>query len=118
MTLSLTSTLVVATQDKIGDGPVWDGARARLIWVDHGRNLIHEVRAVQGEWRETNHWTLSGHITYAVPRVGGGFVIAAGHELRLWDDNGTSTNFARLAIEPDHMRMNDVKCDKRGRVGT
>jgi sugar lactone lactonase YvrE len=52
-----------------------------------------------------------------VPRAGGGAVAALGQGFAHVDlDGGTITPFADLGLDDPSIRMNDAKCDRRGRL--
>lgn len=105
------------TQDQVGDGPLWDAVGMRLLWVDHGRQIVHVATADgAGGWHEMSHWVPRVAVTSVIPRARGGLVIAGGNELSMVNETGELRQFARLDIDPARVRINDVKCDPRGRL--
>jgi sugar lactone lactonase YvrE len=116
--ITLTASVAIAALDKIGEGPVWDVRGQRLIWVDHAGEGVREARPDgTGGWQESGRWNLGRTVSAALPRTNGGLLIAGGNELLLLDESGhQSALFARLAFDPNACRLNDVKCDSRGRL--
>jgi sugar lactone lactonase YvrE len=113
----LKATLAVDCQDIIGEGPAWDLPRRRILWCDNSVGLIHEARSNGPKsWHETRHWTLNRPIAAAVPRTAGGLVVASGVEILILSDAGDIRSFARLDADPQSVKLNDAKCDSRGRL--
>jgi sugar lactone lactonase YvrE len=114
---SLQATLAIQADDAIGEGPVWDADGSRLLWLDHGGDAVHEARAdSEGAWRETRRWNLGGKVSAIIPRTRGGLLIASDHQLFFLDDAGRRTPFVSFDFDTPLHRLNDVKCDKRGRI--
>jgi sugar lactone lactonase YvrE len=113
----LKATLAVDSQDIIGEGPAWDPARGRILWCDNSVGLIHEARSNgTNSWHETRRWMLNRSIAAAVPRTAGGLVVASGVEILTLSDAGDIRSFARLDADPQSVKLNDAKCDSRGRL--
>lgn len=113
----VTAQVAVVAQDQIGDGPIWDAAAKRLLWVDHARHIVHEAKADgAGGWREIRCWSPGTAVTAVIPRARGGLVVAGGNEVSLLDEAGNSRPFVRVDIDPSRVRFNDVKCDSHGRL--
>jgi sugar lactone lactonase YvrE len=116
VTAEIVAELAFTTGNLIGEGPVWDQAGERLIWVDHAGGTVHEARAEGDSWRETRCWTPGGHIGAALPRAGGGLIVARATDFVLMDDAGCCEPFAELDLGAPVVRLNDVKCDAHGRL--
>jgi sugar lactone lactonase YvrE len=112
------ATLAIKIRNKIGESPVWDAQRERLLWVDHAAGSIHEARSNEASvWRETQRWDLGRPVAAAIPRRSGGLVVAAGTEILLFNEgSGESALFASLEVDPALIRLNDAKCDLNGRL--
>jgi sugar lactone lactonase YvrE len=106
----LAAELVLDAHARLGEGPFWDAATSRLGWVDILQSAVHRFDPVTGEDLAVD---VGQHVGAAVPRAGGGLVLAVAGGFALLDDGGTVTPLADLT-KPG-MRMNDGKVDPRGR---
>ncbi len=94
------------------EGPVWDDAAQRLLWVDLVAGEVHALDPV----RETVETVALGRdVGIAVPRRDGGLALAVREGFVALDEDGRETALANpLADHPD-LRMNDGACDPAGR---
>lgn len=105
--------LVLDAKAQLGEGPIWDTVRARLLFVDIMRGDVHEFDPITSADRILNVGEPVGAV---VPSRRGDWIVA------------TQTGFARLdpasgsvrrivAVEADitDTRMNDGAVDARGR---
>jgi sugar lactone lactonase YvrE len=100
----------------LAEGPVWDGARGRFLWVDipEGRVLTGRLRA-DGTIEETQRISLPTVASAVAFTSAGGLLVAAGASLVTIDDQGSCADIA-LVLRPDHIgRLNDGKVDPQGR---
>jgi sugar lactone lactonase YvrE len=120
MVVTLAARLLINCRDTIGEGPIWDEPRQRLLWSDNATGLIHEARLVEGEWRENRHWTLNRVLGAAIPRLQEGLLAVGPTDIVIVHETGEVTSFARIDADPGTVRLNDAKCDPQGRlwVGT
>ncbi len=92
---------------RLGEGPHWDAARGRLSWVDIPSGALWvdgvELPLLLGE-----------DLGVAVPHEGGGWVCGLGRGIALVDGEGGVLQ--HLLLERPGVRMNDGKCDRRGRL--
>lgn len=112
--------LILDSHDLIGEGPAWDAAGERFLWMENATGIVHEARGSGASWRESQRWTL-GRVTGAViPRARGGLIVAAGTEILVLDKPGQITRFAAIDADGSIVKLNDAKCDRQGRlwVGT
>lgn len=116
MVAKLAATLAIDAGDVIGEGPIWDAARERLLWSDVERGVIHEAMPDNPGWRETRRWDVNRGIGAALPRKAGGLIVAGGAEIFVLDESGGATSFAQLDFDPKLVRFNDAKCDPQGRL--
>jgi sugar lactone lactonase YvrE len=84
----------VRAEAELGEGPVWDAARERLIWVDILSSRVHFFDPVTGE-RST--LDTDQHVGSARPRAGGGLVVNLRDGIGLYDEAGA---FDWLRHEP------------------
>lgn len=86
--------VAVHEQAELGEGPTWDAATGRLIWVDIVSARVHTYDPVSG--RRTVMAT-EQHVGAAKPRTGGGLVVNLRDGIGLYDADGA---FRWLAHDP------------------
>jgi sugar lactone lactonase YvrE len=106
--------LVVAAGNQLGEGPSWDASARLLLWVDILGKEIHRVSfdTLRHEVRE-----LSVTVTAIVPRNSAGYALTLERSIAVtgdWDDHLRPLAQIDHGIHP--CRMNDAKCDSRGRL--
>src|SRR5882762_4132936 len=122
MIRQLKAELAMDQCDQLGEGPVWDGQGRRLLWGDHAAHIIREAKSDGAAgWRETRRWELPRPLAAAIPRLKGGLVLAAGMDILTFDENAASVEegikpFAHIDVDSDLLRINDAKCDAKGRL--
>ncbi|MEE1770882.1 SMP-30/gluconolactonase/LRE family protein [Streptomyces sp. JV185] len=77
--------VAVPEQAELGEGPTWDPATGRLIWVDIVSARVHTYDPVSG--RRTVMAT-EQHVGAAKPRAGGGLVVNLRDGIGLYDPDG------------------------------
>jgi sugar lactone lactonase YvrE len=82
----MTYEVAVRAEAALGEGPTWDGARNRLIWVDILGSRVHTYDPATG--RRTVR-TTEQHVGAAKPRTGGGLVLNLRDGVALLDPDGT-----------------------------
>jgi sugar lactone lactonase YvrE len=103
-----TITRAVAATSRVGEGPVWsDGC---LHWVDILAGAVHVSDLATGA---TTTVTVPTWVGAAVPAAGGGYVAATREGFAGVVDGRLVTIRDFL---PEGIRMNDAKCDPRGRL--
>jgi sugar lactone lactonase YvrE len=110
-----TARTVVEARCTLGEGPTWDAAGGRLLWLDIDSNELHE-------WAADHHrvTTLEQRATAVVPTAAGGLAAVVGTSVTLLDDDGrVGATIAELPPAGDGV-ANDARCDPHGRlwVGT
>jgi sugar lactone lactonase YvrE len=97
----------------LGEGPLWDDREAALYWLDiEGRRLHRHDPAGGGN----QAIELPEQVTAMAPHAEGGMVAAvAGGFARLDPGTGTLSSLGQVIADDADMRMNDGKCDPRGR---
>ena len=105
--------LVLDARAELGEGPVWDEAGRRLIWVDIMAGRVHLFRPATAECRTL---AVGVPVGAAALSAGGGLVLAVPDGLaRLDPATGTLAPLATLPAPSPDLRMNDGKCDRAGR---
>jgi len=109
--------LTLDTRDGIGEGPIWDSAANRFLWLDTAVGVIHEARVIDGDLTESRRWNLGRRVAAAIPRAAGGLIIACGTEIAMLGEAGEIAPFVRLGVDPTLVRLSSAKCDSQGRFG-
>ncbi len=116
MPAELNATLEVACdlQATIGEGPIWDATNSTLLVVESMGGRIYRYRPADGKLTSCE---AGQQIGVAIPRRGGGLV-ASGRDGLLAVDEQTGKVEVLVPVERDNTdtRMNDAKCDSRGRL--
>jgi len=112
-----TPTVWHDVESTLGEGPVWDAQRARLVWVDILAGVVRVGEAARdGIWVE-REYRVPMHVGAAVPIADDdSWLLAAGLGFAYLDASGE----VRVIAEPERdnpiaMRMNDGSCDPAGR---
>jgi sugar lactone lactonase YvrE len=110
------ATTLVARRDGLGEGPAYDAAGERLLWVDIVGPKVHELLAAEDGWRPGRSWELVEPVGAVVPRAAGGLLVMVGTRFCVLEEDGSLTTVARLDTGGASARFNDCKCDARGRL--
>jgi sugar lactone lactonase YvrE len=108
--------VVVDAGCALGEGPTWDAAGERLLWLDVDAPALHQL---DGAGRHLVI-ALEGRVTALVPTVAGGWIGAVGGGVAEVDPSGRiGPVIATLPPDGDGV-TNDGRCDRRGRfwIGT
>jgi sugar lactone lactonase YvrE len=114
-----TAQVAIAARNRIGEGPTWDALGQRLIWADLETGQVYAAQENgAGTWRQIRSWQAGSQVSAVLPRVRGGLVVAGGLDIRTLDEQGDAAPvvLARLDGDPARERINDAKCDPRGRL--
>ena len=112
----MTPEAVVECACDLGEGPTWDAARQRLLWLDIDGQVLHQL-SVEGHHTAV---AIDQRVSAVVPDVDGHLVAVAGLTVaRLDEDGRVGAVLATLPPDGDGL-SNDARCDPKGRlwVGT
>jgi sugar lactone lactonase YvrE len=108
-----TPELVLDAHAELAEGPVWLASSGELLWVDIEPGDVHWLDPKTGADRSQN---VGDPVGAAVPDRSGGLLLALPRRIsRLPAGAQEPEQIVSLPGDPDH-RMNDAKCDRRGRL--
>jgi sugar lactone lactonase YvrE len=106
--------VVLDLKCEIGEGPIWDTATQTLVFVESFGGTVYRYDPRSGSLRE---WNVGQPIGVAIPRARGGFAISARDGVLALDEgSGESGLLVPIELDRRGNRMNDAKCDSRGRL--
>lgn len=105
---------ILASQDEVGETPIWVPQEQALYWIDLEGSAAHRYDPVSGE---TTDWDLDVPVTALARRASGGWVLATKTGLSYWDHR---TNDSEFIVDPTadnaDVRLNDSAVDRQGRL--
>ena len=109
---------VLECGNHLGESPIWDVAEGRLYWVDGtGRRVGNPAL-----WRldprsgKVENWKLDRDVGAMALRKDGGAVLALDDGFYFYDyGSGKLDLITKVDAEQPRTRLNDGKCDRRGR---
>jgi sugar lactone lactonase YvrE len=104
---------LLAVQNELGEGPVWDAEDQVLYWVDIYGQAFYRFSPATGDLRKIEVGVQVGALA---PRISGGLVMATRRGFALWDEQSAALAFL-ADPEADHpeTRFNDGAVDPAGR---
>ena len=116
-------TAVVQVTDssfRLSEGPVWDAARQRVLWVDIDAGRVIEGRLDGDRLITTAEHRFDGHVGAIACSADGTLLVAETRRLTRLGPNGARTSTPDVLDPDDDRRLNDGTCDDAGRflVGT
>jgi sugar lactone lactonase YvrE len=109
---------ILRCDNHLGEGPVWDTREQALYWVDGtgrrvGKPSIWRYDPADGAVRT---WSLDHDVGALALRQNGGAVLALDDGFYTFDfDTGALDCIERIDPDQPRSRLNDGKCDRRGR---
>jgi Gluconolactonase len=104
--------VVIAAQASVGDGPVLDHRTGRLCWVDIVEGMLYENDLTDGRQTAVALGTMVGAV--APREQADGFAVAVADGFGYWKSGHLTVTDP--VLPEAHRRMNDAKCDSRGRL--
>ena len=96
----------------LAEGPLWEEKTGSLLLVDIPAGKVHRL---QPDAPSVSSLEVGAPVSSVIPRAAGGLVVTMIDTLVSVDDDGKSrTDLARFEGAGD--RMNDAKCDPKGRL--
>lgn len=109
---------VLFCDNHLGEGPLWDVETQALFWVDStgprvGKNAIWRLDPASGSVKS---WALEKDVGAMALREGGGAMLALNDGFYAFDfESGDTELIASVDDDLERVRLNDGKCDRRGR---
>src|SRR5580765_8345189 len=116
--MSIRIECVLECGNHLGEGPVWDVEEGCLYWVDGtGRRVGHpSVWRLDPRSGKSEHWSLDHDVGALALRRNGGAVLALDDGFYFFDfKDGRLDLIQYVDAEQPRTRLNDGKCDRRGR---
>lgn len=104
--------VAIRTEAQLGEGPRWDAATRRLLWVDIEGCALHIFDPERGEDRSIQ---LDSRVGAAAPMRSGGVLVALADRLAVVDLADESVRTLVGIPHGPELRMNDGACDPAGR---
>jgi sugar lactone lactonase YvrE len=101
----------------LGEGPVWDPARQRLLWVDITAGVVFAgvLEPLAGTIMVTESWSFTDTVGAVAVAADGTLLVAESEVLTRVDPDGTRTELARVLAKDSRSRLNDGAVDPAGR---
>jgi L-arabinonolactonase len=116
--MGYTIECLLQCDNHLGEGPVWDVEEARLYWVDGtgrrvGKPALWRLDPKSGK---VENWRLDRDVGAMALRKKGGAVLALDDGFYFYDyAEGALELITKVDAEQPRTRLNDGKCDRRGR---
>ncbi|HZB34374.1 MAG TPA: SMP-30/gluconolactonase/LRE family protein [Streptosporangiaceae bacterium] len=94
--MSASLEVAVAAQARLGEGPTWDAAGRRLLWVDILQSEVHAYDPASGA--DSLLMRTGSHVGAAKPRAGGGIVANLRDGIGCYEPDGAFRMLADLAV--------------------
>ena len=98
---------------ELGEGPVWDAERQRLLWVDIPAGTVHAARL--DPFTVTGSWAFDGTVGAVAVSAAGDLLVAERETLTHVDTAGRRRQLARVLPPGAPSRLNDGAVDPAGR---
>jgi sugar lactone lactonase YvrE len=104
---------VLTARARLGECPVWDPERRQLVWVDIYNHRLHQFDPATGRDR---YLETEDVVTAIAVARGGRLLVALRDQLAFLDlETGELEPLLQLTFSHAGIRLNDGKCDSRGR---
>lgn len=112
---TFTATASTVTRYRLAEGPVWDAARQRVLWVDINAGQVFEGEFDGTQIQQTSRYDFPGTVGAVVSSADGLLLVATGHSLVSLDRSGGRHRLTRVLSIDRASRLNDGACDPAGR---
>ncbi|MDR3494463.1 MAG: SMP-30/gluconolactonase/LRE family protein [Ancalomicrobiaceae bacterium] len=98
--------------DRLGEGPVWDDGRGRLIWTDIESRTLRTIRPDGADFAS---WPMPDRVTAMGLTQSGRLILALARSVALYDPaSGAVDTIAAFDFMPPQNRLNDGKVGPDG----
>ena len=106
--------LVIDSKCLLGEGPWWDNETGRLYWID---SFAYKLFIYDPVSKENKEHFIGQEIGCAIPCRNGKVLLALRDGLFIFDlDSGSLEELSDIEREVSNNRLNDGKCDSKGRI--
>ncbi len=109
------ATVASDAQYALGEGPVWDAPRERVLWVDIAAGTVHTGRLEGGVVTPDREMRFNETIGTVVSDADGRLLVAGARQVYAVDGDARAVVHADLVPEGKASRLNDGACDPAGR---
>lgn len=116
--MALRIDCVLACDNHLGEGPVWDVEESRLYWVDGTGRRVGKpsIWRLDPRTGQVDNWDIGRDVGAMALRQDGGAVLALDDGFYLFDfDTGALELITLVDADQPRTRLNDGKVDRRGR---
>jgi sugar lactone lactonase YvrE len=99
----------------LAEGPVWDAARERVLWVDINAGSVHAGTLRGGQLTAETVLRMPETVGAALCSATGDLLVAGAHRLYRVDAGGTIAEGPRIIPDGTASRLNDAGTDPAGR---
>jgi sugar lactone lactonase YvrE len=99
----------------LGEGPVWDEPRQRLLWVDINAGTVHSGQWDGSRVTPRNSWYVDRTVGAVAVGPGGELLVAGHHDLWAVPVGGSPVRVTAVLPDGVASRLNDGGCDPDGR---
>ena len=107
--------VVEGTSAELAEAPSWDDASRSLLWVDMSEGTILRYWPERGIGAPRH---VRQPLGFVVPCRAAGLIASSGRDFFAVDDDGIRRLASLADGSPHGARLNDGKCDSRGRIWT
>jgi sugar lactone lactonase YvrE len=100
---------------ELGEGPVWDGVRQRVLWVDIEAGAVLEGRLDGDRVAVTARHQFDETVGAVVVAADGELLVAGAHRLLTVGGDGVRRAHETVVLPAGPARLNDGACDPAGR---
>jgi sugar lactone lactonase YvrE len=111
--MAITVESQCAHRAELGEAPHWDAATQTLLWVDIEAGTVHRLHPDTGQRHDLR---LAPPLGFAIPTSDDEMAIAVQHDIEIVDAHTQRRRLAVVEDGIDDLRINDGKCDPRGRL--